>query len=235
MKPEAYINALARDGGALGAAAVDHLDADVAACPGWSMADLVYHAYEVHHFWRSIVAGRLAEPDVQTVARPADDVLLSAYRAGLEELVATLSAVDPAMPVWSWSPQKDAAFVLRRMAQETAVHCWDAEAAAGRPQPVEPVLAADGIDEFLHFFFPGQAADAPVVGGSVHLHCTDTEGEWVVRDEDVTREHAKGDAAIRGLASDLLLVLWRRLPLDTVEVIGDGGIALRFVARPDLD
>ena len=29
---------------------------------------------------------------------------------------------------------------------------------------------------------------------------------------DVTREHAKGDAAMRGAAADLLLVLWRRLP-----------------------
>jgi hypothetical protein len=68
----------------------------------------------------------------------------------------------------------------------------------------------------------------------VHLHCTDVAGEWLVRHEDAklafTREYAKGSCAIRGAASDLLLVLWRRAPLDAVEVIGDREVAERFVA-----
>ena len=47
----------------------------------------------------------------------------------------------------------------------------------------------------------------------------------------VTREHAKGDAAVRGPAHDLLMVLWRRQSLDTVEVIGDRAVAERLIAR----
>ena len=39
---------------------------------------------------------------------------------------------------------------------------------------------------------------------------------------------------MRGSAADLLLVLWRRLPLDAVEVIGDRATAERLVARTDL-
>ena len=39
---------------------------------------------------------------------------------------------------------------------------------------------------------------------------------------------------MRGPAADLLLVLWRRLPLDAVEVIGDRAAAERLVARKNL-
>ncbi len=79
------------------------------------------------------------------------------------------------------------------------------------------------------------APDAVPVGGSVHLHCTDVDGEWIVAADDdgadvVTREHAKGDAAVRGPAHDLLMVLWRRRPLDTVEVFGDRAVAERLIA-----
>jgi hypothetical protein len=45
-----------------------------------------------------------------------------------------------------------------------------------------------------------------------------------------TREHAKGACALRGPASDLLLVLWRRLPVGRIEVIGDAAVADAFVA-----
>ena len=51
---------------------------------------------------------------------------------------------------------------------------------------------------------------------------------------DVTREHAKGDCALRGAASDLLLVLWRRRPMSTIDVVGDADVAARFLAWPAL-
>ena len=72
------------------------------------------------------------------------------------------------------------------MAHETAVHRVDAEHAAGREHRLAPELAADGIDEFLEFFFPLAAADAPPLAGSVHLHCTDADGEWTVRPDATT-------------------------------------------------
>ena len=46
--------------------------------------------------------------------------------------------------------------------------------------------------------------------------------------------HAKGDCALRGAASDLLLVLWHRLPLSAIEVMGDVGVAERFAAHTRL-
>jgi hypothetical protein len=43
---------------------------------------------------------------------------------------------------------------------------------------------------------------------------------------------------VRGPASDLLLVLWRRRPLEgleAVEVLGDAAVARRLVARANLE
>ena len=86
-------------------------------------------------------------------------------------------------------------------------------------------------------FLPRLAGGVTALDGmSVHLHCTDTEGEWlIVRDGDdlvVTREHAKGDVAARGTASDVLRFLWGRGGADQLEVFGD---ARRVGALPRTD
>ena len=99
---------------------------------------------------------------------------------------------------------------------------------------VESDEAATAIDKFLTERWSGRDAVTAVVG-SVHLHCTDADGEWTVAagsdgQVEVTREHAKGDAALRGTAADLLLVLTQGLPVDAVAVFGDADLAARFVA-----
>jgi len=196
---------------------------------------------EVHHFWRSIVGEqRQSTAGYVDPTRPTDDQLLSTYRAGFADTVAVLSAADPTQANWTWSSDHTAGFVTRRMAQETAMHRWDADIAAGASKPIDAELASDGVDEFLYYMLDDALADAPAVGGSVHLHCTDVDGEWMIRPGDdgggvVTREHAKGDSALRGTASDLLLVLWRRRDLTRVDVIGDAAAAARFVAHTSLD
>jgi hypothetical protein len=111
------------------------------------------------------------------------------------------------------------------------VHRADAEQALGRPVgAIEPALAVDGIDELLDVFLPVFGADrSPGDGRTVHLHATDAEGEWLLRFEagEVAVEvgHAKGDAAVRGPAGDLLLWLWGRHPLEDLEVFGDRSAA----------
>ncbi len=212
------------------------LRAPVPACPEWAIIDLLWHLTLVHHFWRSMTAGLL--PSYETYVpldRPADSELLAVYRSGVTDTVRVLADADPSAEMWTWSSDRTPAFVIRRLAHETVVHRWDADQAAGQPDPIEAVLASDGIDEFLQYFNNETAPDAAPVGGSVHLHCTDVAGEWTARESAdgfvTTREHAKGDCALRGAASDLLLVVWRRLPISTVDVVGDAGVATRFVAH----
>ncbi|MCI0347029.1 MAG: maleylpyruvate isomerase family mycothiol-dependent enzyme, partial [Chloroflexi bacterium] len=174
MDHDTFLAALDRDSRAFAEAARAGWDAEVPACPGWRMPDLVWHLGEVHNFWRTIAGDRMTdwkgyvEPE-----RPSDGELLAWYETGVDTLVSTLRDADPDTEVFTWAPQKDIAFIVRRMAQETAVHRWDAEDAAGRSYAIEPALAADGIDEFLTFFLPNADKDAPPVAGTVHVHCTD--------------------------------------------------------------
>ena len=44
------------------------------------------------------------------------------------------------------------------------------------------------------------------------------------------RAHTKADVAVRGTTSDLLLVLWGRLPTETVDVLGDPAVFDRWRA-----
>lgn len=69
--------------------------------------------------------------------------------------------------------------------------------------------------------------------GSLHLHRTDGDGEWLLTAVDdvlnVVHEHAKGDAAARGTASDLALLVWnRRQP--TLEVFGNEAVLDAWLA-----
>jgi hypothetical protein len=66
--------------------------------------------------------------------------------------------------------------------------------------------------------------------GTVHVHCTDTEGEWFIHpDGRVEPIHAKGDVALRGTASDLLLAMFTRVGIDTLDVIGDESLARKLI------
>lgn len=244
MDREADISAVVENGLALAdAAEAAGLDAPVEACPGWTVADLVWHTLEVHWFWGTVVAQRITDPDgLAPLPRPADGDLVERYRDGVAILRAALDTASDDTVVWTWAERKDVGFVRRRMAQETAVHRWDAERAAGRSWSIPVDLATDGIDEFLHLLLPDVADDAEPLDGTVHLHTTDEggHGEWLVVIGDdgepvVTREHAKGSCALRGRAADLLLALWRRQPLSSVDVVGDVDVAERFIARTNLD
>ena len=241
MKPSELIAALDRDSAAF-VEGCEHagLTTAVPSCPNWTVTDLLWHLTEVHDFWRTVVTDRLSDPSTYVEPeRPSDDALPDLYRSGRVKLLKTLADADPTTSSWTWSSDKTAGFVIRRMAQETAIHRWDAESAAGTVTPVESTLASDGVDEFLAHFTGSVVKGAVPVGGSVHLHCGDVDGEWTVRESEngftVTREHSKADCAIRGPASDILLAMWRRIPLATCDVVGDADVATRFIAHTNLD
>ncbi len=158
------------------------------------------------------------------------------FLAGSQAVVDAFKRTDPSTSVWTFSPaDRTAHFWYRRRAHETSIHRVDAQLAAGRsPAPIDGPLASDGVDEFLTFFVPRWGKDAVEPGETLHFHCTDVEGEWLLRGSDdgviVTREHAKGDVAARGSASDLMLLVWRRLPASQVEVVGNADLLNRFLA-----
>jgi uncharacterized protein (TIGR03083 family) len=240
MELDAYLEHVRADGRALVAAAAQAPRAPVPSCPEWDMTGLVGHTSAVHHWVANIVRTAAQErPDrrfIKEIPTDPEDVL-AWYDEGLGDLVEVLAQADPSELVWNWFDDKPAEtrFWHRRMAQETVVHRWDAQSAAGDPQSIDPALAVDGIDEWLNILAhdtPGERGDP--LSGSLHLHATDLEGEWLVEltaDHVEYREgHAKADAAIRGSASDLYLWTLNRLPADSpgLEVFGDPTLVDRW-------
>jgi uncharacterized protein (TIGR03083 family) len=229
-----YISALRSNGNAAAQAARDMpMETTVPSCPEWTLRDLAHHLGS-HHRW---VAGNLDQPpDGKAFKRraepPADEAIPDWLEAGAEMLATKLAATDPAKPCWTWVPFDDSVgFWARRTAHETAMHRWDAQNADGEADAVEAELAADGVDEYLGILGAFQGRRFPEAG-SIHLHTTDTSGEWLVRlDADgiqLTREHAKGDVAVRGPASDVLLVLMGRKTMVAVDVFGEAPLFERF-------
>lgn len=213
------------------------LDAPVPTCPGWDLAALVGHLGGVHR-WALHAAREGTRPDRRPGGEGPDGARLGAWLVqGAEELAEVLERTRPDAPSWNpFGAEPVAAFWPRRQAHETMVHRFDAELALGLPTPLPAEMASDGIDELFEVLVPARLArpDAPVPLGSLHVHCTDVPGEWLVRLTDdgleMRREHAKGDAALRGPAAALLLHLWGRrqgLPVEfgTVEVIGEPAVA----------
>jgi uncharacterized protein (TIGR03083 family) len=224
------------------------LTRQVPTCPEWTLRQLATHVGRAHRWAAEIVSTRSAEfipfrqvPD----GRIPDDPALHApwLRAGAERLIQAVREAG-SDPVWTFGGLRPASFWARRMAHETAVHRADAEIAVGRQPELEPDIAADGIDEWLGSMSgvvaEDQRADALPDGAVLHVHATDEgldgAGEWLVRREGsavtVQPGHGKGDVAVRGPASRLLLTLVRRVPPDDpqVQVLGDPALLTGWLA-----
>ena len=122
------------------------------------------------------------------------------------------------------------------MAHELEIHRFDVEAAFGEPAPFAPDMAVDGGDEVYEVLLPFSARrwERALPTGTLHLHRTDGPGEWFVTGSGdeirMTHEHAKGDAAVRGSASDLYRLVWNRGTGGSVEVLGDEAVAREWAA-----
>jgi uncharacterized protein (TIGR03083 family) len=213
----------------------------VPSTPDWTIADLAWHLGEVHWFWASDVELRASDPDQVEANKPSRPHsypdLVAWGRSQLDRMIAILESTPDDVPVWTWAMNETdhtVAFVRRHQVQETAVHRWDMQGAAtsGIPDPIDGEAASDSIDEFLSITLPWGVNHSKPLRGSVHLHATDVDGEWFIEPTGrVDRAHATGDVAVRGTASDLLLALYNRIPIDDLDVIGDALLARDLVKR----
>jgi uncharacterized protein (TIGR03083 family) len=239
MEYSAFVDAIRREGAAfVEAARSAGVERHVPSCPEWTVADLCSHVGRLHRWAAEIVEARPADPTRRwaSLEAPEGPALVDFVADGYELLAATLARADAHEVCWTWTDQHTVMFWARRQANELAMHRWDAQAAAGATEPIERDLAVDGIQELFDIlaFRPGGPPTGS--GESIHLHCTDGPGdgggEWLIHlDADgptVVNEHAKADAAARGSANDLLLMMWGRIPVDAVEVFGDASLLARW-------
>jgi uncharacterized protein (TIGR03083 family) len=199
-------------------------------CPEWSLRQLATHVGRVHRWVAEMTGTRSAQAipfrQVPDGRYPGDHAEQAAWlRAGARRVIDAVQAAGED-PVWTFAGSGPASLWARRMAHETLVHRVDAQLAAGAEPDIDPVLAADAIDEFLGLLIGrGHQSSDPAVhalpaGAIMHLHASDDgldgTGEWLVRQGtdgiSVEPGHGKGDVAVAGPAAGLLLMLVRRRP-----------------------
>ena len=150
MEYAEYIEAVERETGAIARAMMKgDAAARVPTCPDWTLLDLAKHVGGVMGFWSHVLAEGMGrpKPEIQEEPGPAPTMWFTTISSSL---VGELRAATGDTHVWTWDPNDQSArFAARRMAHETAVHRFDAQAAGGNPQPIEPALAADGIEEIF--------------------------------------------------------------------------------------
>lgn len=223
MDPATHIAHLRADAARLLDAYREGPDAAVDSCAPWDRADLLHHVGGAHAWIRAQVEHGPGDRVrfKESPQAPEGDELPDWYADNVRGLVDALSTMDTESTWPTWRGERPGSFYPRRMAQETAIHRWDAAGGA-----VDRELAVDGIDEHLELFASLAPGDALPRHGTIHLHATDIDGEWLVTlgPDGISFEpgHANGDVALRGAASDLLLWCWNRVPVDErFEVFGD--------------
>jgi hypothetical protein len=141
------------------------------------------------------------------------------YLRALDNAQTVLGGADPESETWTFSSSGDRSvgWWYRRLAVEVAVHRWDAQQAVSggggaATQPLDGIVAASGIGEFLREFVPGLLATMGIGdhAGTLQFNATDTHDEWSIDlGAGAPALHPSITAAVQGSRSDLLLWLMR--------------------------
>ena len=214
MDPATHIAHLQADAARLLDAYREDPHAAVVTCPPWDRAALLHHVAGAHSWVRAQVEHGPSDRVrfKQSPQAPEGDELPDWYEDNVRGLVDALSTMDtdarlahlgrrPARVVLP-APHgpRDRGAPLGRRRRRRSTPRWRSTASTSTWAVRSPRA--------------GRAASRS--HGTIHLHATDVEGEWLVTlgPDGITFEHghAKGDVALRGTASDLLLWAWNRVP-----------------------
>ncbi|MBU4337185.1 MAG: maleylpyruvate isomerase family mycothiol-dependent enzyme [Actinobacteria bacterium] len=210
------------------ASTIPHVDpaTPVPWCGDWSVADLVEHLAQVHHW----AAGQAVRREVALVVWSADDSV-GGYRRAADEALTTLSATPPDAPAWTLDLSERAGFWHRRQVHETLVHLWDLRTAGGLPLDQPAALWADTVDEVVSVMAPRQVRLGRTTwpARTVALICDDADATWTLPATDA----GSPAVTVRGPAASLALLLWGRIgPGDaTLHVVGDHEALLDALGR----
>ena len=225
------------------------LTVPVPTCPGWNVSQLLRHVDGGHRWARKIVATRASEPPSDTALRDLsgctdeDPVALSAsLTEAAAALAGTLTETGPEAQMWCPVAGGGTAFYARRFAYETAIHRADAALALGRRFTLDADVAADAIDEWMalgclpfHFEVHPWMRELLAPGRTIGMHATDIDAHWLL---DLTgdviawrRADEPAVAAVRGPVTDLLLMIYRRIPATGLDVTGDARLVDFWLER----
>ncbi|MFD3451131.1 maleylpyruvate isomerase family mycothiol-dependent enzyme [Streptomyces sp. NPDC058691] len=202
----------------------------VPTCGNWTLHDLGVHLGQASRFAAAVV--RTGELPREQFAPAAGERIADWYAEGAASLLATLEEADPAAPCWAFGMEDaTAALWFRRATLDPAVHLVDVQLATGARVHVDPLIAADGVDEVFALMVPRvwHSSEQKPLPAPVALRTTDTGHGWLIQPGDVphARPVDSGPAAatVEAPAADLLLALWKRQPVRPEWISGDGAAA----------
>lgn len=215
--------------------------AEIAGCPGWTLADLGVHLGSVHRWARhAILHGAPPQPDdIAADPAPAELADIAGWvRAGADRLLVALHELDPEGPTWHPFPvePKLAGLWRRRQAQEASVHRWDAQRASGQSPTIDALFADDGVDEYWTVMLPRMLSreSKPVPSSAIAVRLDDTGSSWTIDGRGGSVQVVDGEPAaaeLRGTAEAILLRLWGRpVPEGAVTISGDRDVADAWLA-----
>jgi uncharacterized protein (TIGR03083 family) len=238
-----HVGVTASEGARVLAAYRSNPDGRVPWSDRWTVRSVARHVAGSHHAVALILADRPTADFERAASMPrietGDPAFPEWFAANTERLLTQCRTVPPAATCWTPHPfiPGTAAYWTRRIAYDTLVHRWDAEAGAGiSGAAMEPEVAADAVDELLHIGLCATRAmtHAPAAP-AVRLACTDEPRAWNLDLSEVgglTIHTEPVDAALtlRGTAEALLLWLWRRIDIEgaSIEVDGDESLLARW-------
>jgi uncharacterized protein (TIGR03083 family) len=234
-------------------AAAPSLDVQVPTCPDWTLFDLAQHLGQGRRSWAATIA---AGPDATAKSAPVGapavpserEALVAWLAASTQELLDALRDSGPDRGCWTWwggsqSPQTCGA-VARHQLHEIAVHTYDAQLTVGAAQPLPEEVALDGVEEF-QFTCCATTVAWPHEPAVVEYHASEGRS-WRLRLSGdgariarllmpgpmpaATDGQDQADARAWGTASELVLVFYGRIPLDTLTMDGDRRLFDQLVA-----
>jgi uncharacterized protein (TIGR03083 family) len=223
--------------------------------PEWTIADLVEHVGQTHHWVAEIVERRITDPTqlpTEMAVFPTDPREWQAWLSeSAQRVVSACSddALDAAVFNAAGDERSGTRFWLTSVLNETVLHGFDAANAAGRPADVDAEIAAALISNHLAMLTSptwalqrAESADAlRGTGQTLQWLATDTAdgaGAWFVerRPDGATWQPGThpADVTVTGPARSLLLTLTRRLPFTdrvatNLRVDGDADLAQHWI------
>ena len=232
-----YQNLLKLEGARLAGVEANDLTVEVPHLEGWTVYNVVGHTGWVYHYVAQCLQSSPESPPSRSAIGepPAGPDVLDWFSEAAKQIEAAFESCDLDSERPTFTGPQPARWWLRRLSHEVSIHRWDALASITAPEPIDAAQARDGIDEILEVFAPKRMQFETLAGSgeTIHLHAIDIDdGEWLLelQPDSIQWEHghAKADVAARGTSSDLLLLMWGRIPPARLQVFGDSQLLDRW-------
>jgi uncharacterized protein (TIGR03083 family) len=165
--------------------------------PKWTLRDLVTHVASIHAR-TALVCTALPQDGSPPIELPDGLDPCDWFAQTLRSMLEALRVLDPEAQGWTLFSDRRVSTWERRMVIETGVHRWDAQSASEAPEPLLPIVARHGLDEFSDLWLP-RLGDVP----TLRVEATDLGQAW-------TYGAGRPQATAQGTASDIFLRLMAR-------------------------